>query len=292
MLIQAKSTDRHVHAACILKAGARPVPVRLSIRLALRACVAVWLGRLAGGFAALATVTGIAMSQPAPLPPVQPPAQPQPAAPAQDPSPPAGPAQRGTAQGTPSQGAAGQGGPGAQPGTPATARLPGTETPAVILDGTVADTLLGKPVKGLNGEDMGRLVDVMVDRSGVIRAAIVDFGGFLGVGTRKIAVDWRVLHFSRGASADTISVDLSRDQLRTAPAYKPGEAVVIVGRADPAAPAPSAAPAAAADAAASSVQSAPVQSAPFQAPASSASSPPVAPVPAAVDTSAPAAQRP
>ena len=27
------------------------------------------------------------------------------------------------------------------------------------------------------------------------RAAIIDFGGFLGVGSRKIAVAWQALHF-------------------------------------------------------------------------------------------------
>ena len=42
---------------------------------------------------------------------------------------------------------------------------------------------------------MGRIVDVLVDRSGQVRAAIIDFGGFLGVGSRKIAVDWNALHF-------------------------------------------------------------------------------------------------
>jgi hypothetical protein len=36
---------------------------------------------------------------------------------------------------------------------------------------------------------MGRVVNVVVDQSGQVRAAIIDFGGFLGVGNRKIAVD-------------------------------------------------------------------------------------------------------
>ena len=36
---------------------------------------------------------------------------------------------------------------------------------------------------------MGRIVDVIVSRDGQIHTAIIDFGGFLGIGTRKIAVD-------------------------------------------------------------------------------------------------------
>jgi hypothetical protein len=43
-----------------------------------------------------------------------------------------------------------------------------------------------------HSEDMGRIVDVIVDRSGQVRAAVIDFGGFLGVGSRKIAVDWNM----------------------------------------------------------------------------------------------------
>ena len=45
---------------------------------------------------------------------------------------------------------------------------------------------------------MGRIVDVIVDRTGTVRAAVIDFGGFLGVGSRKIVVDWSALHFGTG----------------------------------------------------------------------------------------------
>src|SRR6266849_2785320 len=44
--------------------------------------------------------------------------------------------------------------------------------------------------------------DVLVDRSGIVRAAVIDFGGFLGVGSRKIVVDWNALHFGQIANKD------------------------------------------------------------------------------------------
>ena len=62
-----------------------------------------------------------------------------------------------------------------------------------MVDAQQLESILGKNVISPSGEDMGRIVDIMVDRSGQVRAAIIDFGGFLGVGTRKIAVDWRLL---------------------------------------------------------------------------------------------------
>jgi hypothetical protein len=119
---------------------------------------------------------------------------------------------------------------------------PAQETPAVVVDGSSAETLLGKPVQTAKGEDLGRVVDVIVDRAGQVRAAIVDFGGFLGVGTRKIAVDWRVLRFApangKSSGLEKLIADLSRDQLRKAPIYKEGEPTVIMGAIAPSPPAP------------------------------------------------------
>jgi hypothetical protein len=131
--------------------------------------------------------------------------------------------------------------PAAKPAEPPAAKAvgqPATETPAVVIDGAAAQTLLGKPVQSLKGEDLGRVVDVVVDRAGLLRAAIVDFGGFLGVGTRKIAVDWRVLHFPETGQMKALVADLQRDQLRNAPVFKEGEAVVVLGAANAPSPAP------------------------------------------------------
>jgi hypothetical protein len=77
---------------------------------------------------------------------------------------------------------------------------------------------------------MGRIVDVLVDRAGQVRAAIIDFGGFLGVGSRKIAVDWSALHFPEpGKPGQRITLELNRDQVNTAPEYKDGKPVVVLG---------------------------------------------------------------
>jgi PRC-barrel domain len=107
-------------------------------------------------------------------------------------------------------------------------------TTALVVDDTGAQTLLSLPVQTSKGEDLGRVVDVVVDRNGALLAAVVDFGGFLGVGSRKIAVDWRILHFAKADHMGKLIADLPLDQLRNAPAFKPGESIVIMGA--PAAP--------------------------------------------------------
>jgi PRC-barrel domain len=63
----------------------------------------------------------------------------------------------------------------AQAGTGAPPAAAATETPAVVADGNAAETLLGKPVQSATGEDLGRIVDVIVDRSGMVQAVIIAF---------------------------------------------------------------------------------------------------------------------
>jgi hypothetical protein len=113
-------------------------------------------------------------------------------------------------------------------------------TSAMALEAADVEAVLGKSVRSSAGEDMGRLVDVVVDRDGRPRAAIIDFGGFLGVGSRKIAIDWGALKFLRDeAKGDLITVELTRDQLKAAPEFKEGSPVVVLG---PSAPQPAQAP--------------------------------------------------
>jgi sporulation protein YlmC with PRC-barrel domain len=112
---------------------------------------------------------------------------------------------------------------------PATAAAPPAQgaTPATVMDDNDVDSILGKEIYSAAGQDMGQIVDVLVDHKGQVRAAIIDFGGFLGVGTRKIAVDWRAIQFA--PKSNRIVLALSRDEVRVAPEYKQGEPIVIVG---------------------------------------------------------------
>ena len=108
-----------------------------------------------------------------------------------------------------------------------------------------AEPILGKNVHSSTGEDMGRLVDVIVDTDGRPRAAIIDFGGFLGVGSRKIAVDWSALKFvPNDPKGNVITVALTKDQVKAAPEFKEGSPVVPLGAANapPAAPPPAPVP--------------------------------------------------
>lgn len=120
---------------------------------------------------------------------------------------------------------------------PPAAKPPAPPPPTkAVLDKKFIIGILGKDVKSAKGEDMGRIVDVIVDRSGQTLAAIIDFGGFLGVGSRRIAVSWDALHFA--PENGQITLDLTRDQVKAAPEYKEGQPVVVLGPSGHAEPMP------------------------------------------------------
>jgi sporulation protein YlmC with PRC-barrel domain len=85
--------------------------------------------------------------------------------------------------------------------------------------GSAVTSILGKKVEGPKGEDLGRVIDVLADATGRVRVAIIDFGGFLGVGSRRIAVDWQLLRFDPAGDKPLI-LNLSREKLQSAPEYK------------------------------------------------------------------------
>jgi PRC-barrel domain len=95
------------------------------------------------------------------------------------------------------------------------------------LERTKLDSVLGKVVRTRVEEDGGRIIDLLADRSGNVEAAVIEFGGFLGIGTRKIAVEWSALRFEADGKESVIVVDVTRDQLRVAPEWKPNEPAIV-----------------------------------------------------------------
>ena len=113
---------------------------------------------------------------------------------------------------------------------PALIPLPPVGQPsAIMISSREVEGIVGKEVRSIADENMGRIIEVVVDRSGQVRAAVIDFGGFFGVGNRRIAVDWNLLRFdTSGDPRGRVTLELTQDQVRAAPEYRPGKAVVIV----------------------------------------------------------------
>ncbi|HEX9210882.1 MAG TPA: PRC-barrel domain-containing protein [Bradyrhizobium sp.] len=113
------------------------------------------------------------------------------------------------------------------PVTPKDAAPPPSVT---IIGASDAHGVLGRDVLSAANEDMGRIVDVIVDRSGHVRAAVIDFGGFLGVGSRRIVVDWNAMRFGKIVNKkDSITLELTKAQVAAAPEYKEDTPMVVLG---------------------------------------------------------------
>jgi len=99
--------------------------------------------------------------------------------------------------------------------------------------GTSLGSILGRDVKSPKGEDLGRVVDVLADAQGHVRVAIIDFGGFLGVGTRRIAVDWPLLRFDLSTRDKPLILSVDRQKLQSAPEYNSNKPRVLMPPAAP-----------------------------------------------------------
>jgi hypothetical protein len=81
-------------------------------------------------------------------------------------------------------------------------------------------SILGKKVQSADGEDLGRVVDVQADASGRVRLVILEFGGFLGVGNRRTAVDWGLLRFHPDDPDQPMSLTVDAKVVQGTPEYR------------------------------------------------------------------------
>jgi hypothetical protein len=92
--------------------------------------------------------------------------------------------------------------------------------PTVKPIANISLSVLGKKVRGTKGEELGRLVDILADDRGRVRVAIIESGGFLGVGNRRVAVDWSLLKFHPDSNDSYVMLAASAQDLQGTPEYK------------------------------------------------------------------------
>lgn len=81
-----------------------------------------------------------------------------------------------------------------------------------------SDTVEGTKVFNANGEKLGSIQTVMIDKaSGQVRYAVLEFGGFLGLGTDRYPLPWDVLAYSPEMGGYVVPLDKQR--LENAPRY-------------------------------------------------------------------------
>lgn len=90
---------------------------------------------------------------------------------------------------------------------------------ATTKGGVAPDTLLGASVTSASDGEIGEVVDLLVGPDDHIGQAIVEVGGFLGIGSRTVAVDLETLRERPGAGQG-LATNLTEDELKKLPEYR------------------------------------------------------------------------
>jgi sporulation protein YlmC with PRC-barrel domain len=93
---------------------------------------------------------------------------------------------------------------------------------------TSSDVISSDKVEGTNvynaaGDKLGSIDDLMIDkRSGQVRYAVMEFGGFLGMDTDRYPIPWKMLKYD--TQQDGYVVPLDKRKLEGAPRYREADA--------------------------------------------------------------------
>ena len=86
-----------------------------------------------------------------------------------------------------------------------------------------SDKVEGTNVYNRSGEKLGSIDDLMIDKiSGQIRYAVLEFGGFLGMGTDRYPLPWTTLKYDTTKNGYVVPFD--KQQLEGAPRYHEADA--------------------------------------------------------------------
>jgi PRC-barrel domain len=109
--------------------------------------------------------------------------------------------------------------PAAQPGAPAALATPPKPVPEQAGGRVRAGSLLGVGVS--NGYDtVGEVSDLIVTEDGRVEAVVVEVGGFLGLGEKRVALTWDSVMLIERDGGHVFLVSATREQLEGMPAFE------------------------------------------------------------------------
>jgi sporulation protein YlmC with PRC-barrel domain len=121
-------------------------------------------------------------------------------------------------------GALAQPAPGPETPRDPTITRPAAPAPAMptTMTEVYASRLIGASVKNAQGENIGKIDELLIDpKEARIKAAVVSVGGLLGLGAKSVAVPWN--KFTMGSERDTLVVAMAKEELEQAPNWQKSE---------------------------------------------------------------------
>jgi sporulation protein YlmC with PRC-barrel domain len=90
------------------------------------------------------------------------------------------------------------------------------ETEAATL--LAASEIKGAKVTNFQNQDIGDIDELLIEpATGQVRFAVLSVGGFLGLGSTKVAVPWLAFQFGIDSSKTKYLLDATRERLEKAP---------------------------------------------------------------------------
>lgn len=81
-----------------------------------------------------------------------------------------------------------------------------------------ASDLIGMNVQGTDGKKLGNIKDLVIDPDeGGVEYAVLEFGGFAGIGDKYFAVPWEALQLDQ--TNKKLSLDVHKKDLKNAPGF-------------------------------------------------------------------------
>ena len=83
-----------------------------------------------------------------------------------------------------------------------------------------ADTrkLIGRNIKNAEGETIGEIKSIYINKDGKVDSVMVGVGGFLGVGDREVRIAWSDLKITD--NGEKVMVNMTKDELKAKPEYR------------------------------------------------------------------------
>jgi sporulation protein YlmC with PRC-barrel domain len=91
----------------------------------------------------------------------------------------------------------------------------------IPVNATKASDLTGAKIQTHSDEEIGSVQELIIDENGQVIAILVNIGGFLGMGKKEVAIGWSHVTLSGTPEDRVLLIDVSSDDLKEAPEYKP-----------------------------------------------------------------------
>ena len=109
--------------------------------------------------------------------------------------------------------------------SPVAAQTPTAPTPLSFVDKqnnteVLGTDFIGTPVNTKDGQQIGKISNLVFDQEGRIELAVIGVGGFLGIGEKEVAVPFDAVKSESVNGKHVFVVEATKDELKAAPAYK------------------------------------------------------------------------